>query len=258
MAVTKFSTNSITTNQKTNRSNYAAELQNISFLTEATGGSLSTTIENGITYKVHEFTSSGTFGITSIGSNSTIEYFLLAGGGGAGGGSFQGGAGGGAGGLIISSFTGAIQNYTITVGGAGTNSVISGITTANAGGSGGSWGGAGSPGGSGGGDGGAGGCSTGAGTAGQGNNGGCGATGSEFDPGGGGGGKGGVGGNAGGSVGGAGGAGLTSAFNGVSTLYAKGGGGRSNNSGGGPNQGFGASYAGTGAGSGKVMLRYVI
>lgn len=258
MAVTKFSTNTLTTNQKTNRANHAAEMQNVSVSIVATGGSLSTTTENGINYKVHEFTASGTFEITKIGSNPTIEYFLLAGGGGAGGGAYQGGAGGGAGGLTISSFTGAIGNYTITVGGAGSNSSISGVTTAIAGGSGGSWGGAGGSGGSGGGDGGAGGCSPGAGTAGQGNNGGCGATGSEFDPGGGGGGKGGVGGNAGGTVGGAGGAGLTSVFNGVSTLYAKGGGGRANNSGGGPNQGFGASYAATGAGSGKVMVRYPI
>ena len=59
--------------------------------TVATGGSI-TTDGN---YKVHSFTSSGTFEVTTLGDDDTVEYLVIA--GGAAGGSETGG-GGGAGG----------------------------------------------------------------------------------------------------------------------------------------------------------------
>ncbi len=111
----------------------------------ATGGVI-TTLGS---YKVHEFTSSGTFNVTSPGN---ID-FLVVGGGGTGGDGDDGhggGGGGGAGGLVYITNHGIVNSsYGVTVGGAGGNSFFRG-RTAIAGGAGGTYG-AGSAGGSGGG-----------------------------------------------------------------------------------------------------------
>ena len=84
---------------------------------QATGGNITTIVSGGATYKVHTFTSSGTFTVT--GGNGTAEVLIVAGGGGGGGGaSINGGGGGGAGGLIYnSSVTISSQEYSIVVGG---------------------------------------------------------------------------------------------------------------------------------------------
>jgi hypothetical protein len=87
---------------------------NLSFL--ANGGTETTATINGTTYKIHAFTSSGTFQVTA--GSSQIDVLIVAGGGG-GGGSTAGG--GGAGGLIYQ--TGVLASsgsYTITIGAGGT------------------------------------------------------------------------------------------------------------------------------------------
>ena len=197
-------------------------------MTQATGG-IETTITVGSTsYKVHTFTSSGTFTVTEAG---TVEYLVVAGGG--GGGDRHGG-GGGAGGLLTSSsFNVTVNSLSIVVGaggtagnyesgptatgGAGSNSQFSSVTAFGGGGGGTYDGNPTGTFGSGGGGGGNGLPGI-AGTAGQGNSGGSG----NNPAGGGGGGAGGVGGNA---NNGSGGVGLQSSINGTATFYAGGGGG---------------------------------
>ena len=76
----------------------------------ATGGTVSTYSS----YKVHVFTSSGTFTVSGSG---TVDYMIVAGGG--GGGSL--GGGGGAGGMVTGTASVQPGPYTITVGGGGTN-----------------------------------------------------------------------------------------------------------------------------------------
>ena len=230
-------------------------------------------------YKVHSFTSGGTFAVTGSGD---VEYLVVAGGGGCGtsaGGGFRDG-GGGAGGLLTA--TGhavTAQSYSITVGAGGTvanngtNSVFDTITSVG-GGKGGTSSTAGTAGGSGGG----GGVSAGAGGAGsQGNAGGLGGSGGTSENGGGGGGAGSVGeagSNGGTGQGGDGGIGLANSISGTSTYYAGGGGGRAGNAaphqpigglGGGGNTatsgdpntgGGGGGYSGAG-GSGIVIIRYL-
>ena len=122
----------------------------------ATGGTIT---ESG-DFKIHTFTSSGTFQVTKTSPNSnTVDYLVVAGGGGGGGiGAAQGaGAGGGAGGFRQSfpnpatgGFPISVTSYPITVGGGGTggvyppssnggdgsNSVFSTITSAGGGGGG--------------------------------------------------------------------------------------------------------------------------
>jgi len=201
----------------------------------ATGGTI-TTIGD---YKIHTFTSSGTFEVTS-GDNvngTVVEYLIVAGGG--GGGTLLG-SGGGAGGLLQSSrhFV-SMGEHTVTIGAggagatverqrgaSGNNSVFSSITATGGGG-----GGANAAGQRDGGAGGSGGGASyngtaGAGTAGQGNNGGVGRTSSNFNQAGGGG-AGAVGGNGTSSpnVAGDGGIGLQSSISGTNTYYAGGGGG---------------------------------
>ena len=102
-------------------------------------------------YKVHTFTSSGTFTVSCAGNSggsNSVEYLVVAGGGGAGA---DNGGGGGAGGFRTnypSPATGglsvAAQAYTVTVGGGGgasnpgqrgSNSVFSTITSTGGGGS---------------------------------------------------------------------------------------------------------------------------
>ena len=78
----------------------------------ATGGTISTYTRGGVNYKVHTFTSSGTFAV----SGSKSMTYLVVAGGGAGGEDI--GGGGGAGGLLADSLT-ADQNYSIVIGAGG-------------------------------------------------------------------------------------------------------------------------------------------
>lgn len=224
-------------------------------------------------YRIHRFTSSGTFTTGTFSGN--VEYLVVAGGGGGGNrGSRWGGAGGGGG--LRSSISGVnsgggasteaslsvstSQSYTITVGGGGgpgamsagtggrggTSSIGTAVTTVGGGG-GGAYGG-GSGGSGGGGSNGAGG---GAGTAGQGYNGG-GST--DQGLGGGGGGAAGAGGqnSRGPSLG------FTDKLQSGTVSFSLGG--AMNTGGGGANtgNGGGAGYSGGGAsgGSGVVYIRY--
>lgn len=251
----------------------------------ATGGTI-TTDGN---YKVHTFTSSGTFQITA--GSGTVESLVVAGGGSGGNSSA---AGGGAGGLIYTTpgATYGAGSYTVTVGAGGAgvgpatngndggNSVFDTIT-ATGGGGGGNNAVAGNNGGSGGGGGGtSGGQVGGTGVAGQGFAGGTGVD-VTNSSGGGGGGCGSVGGNAAPAVGGNGGTGCSNSITGSAVFYASGGGGSNsmstqgtasagggangaasaannataNTGGGGGGRGDGAGTSGAG-GSGVVILRY--
>jgi type II secretory pathway pseudopilin PulG len=152
----------------------------------ATGGTISTTTG----YKIHTFTTSGTFTPTG---NCNVEVLVVAGGGAAGtnSGVFKGG-GGGAGGYLATTTSITAGTHEVTVGSGGVatsggNSVFYGLTAIGGGKGGNAQNGAGSNGGSGGG-GGAPGSDPGSGTGGQGYSGG--------------GGSGGQNGGAGGSAGG--------------------------------------------------------
>jgi hypothetical protein len=80
----------------------------------ATGGTESTYSSGGVNYKVHTFTSSGTFTTEASGS---VDVLIVAGGGGGGAG---GGGGGGGGGILYgSSYNVSAQNYTVTIGAGG-------------------------------------------------------------------------------------------------------------------------------------------
>lgn len=95
------------------------EMEPPAFL-EATGGNIT---EDG-DFKIHTFTSSGTFEVTQLGNQTDgtedeVEYLVVAGGG--GGGNISRSGGGGAGGMLDD--TGhvvTVQEYTITVGLGGT------------------------------------------------------------------------------------------------------------------------------------------
>jgi len=247
----------------------------------ATGGTITTDGD----YKVHSFTSNGTFTPTTIANSGEVEYLVIGGGGGAGG-NISGG--GGAGGYRTGYLAVTKQAYTVTigsggsgggingVGAAGSNSVFSTITSTG-GGAGGSYNGNAGNGGSGGG---AGSGTAGTGTSGQGNNGGTGYySGGSNHAGGGGGGAGAVGANGSSGAGGNGGAGVASSITGSSVTRAGGGAGLgsgsagSGGSGGGGDAtttgnatgtagtantgggGGGGTYGGAG-GSGVVIIRY--
>jgi hypothetical protein len=258
----------------------------------ATGGVISEIIG----YRVHTFTSSGTFTVQSGGE---VEYLVVAGGGpGGAGNTNEGGGGGGAGGYLSGYISIFSQSYAVNVGTGGPGSTDSTVNSSNGlnssafglvsigGGSGGSC--SASSGNSGGSGGGGGGCGTaklgGSGTAGQGYGGGMGqwTGGPHPNPGingngGGGGGAGGVGqsgadrapfnGTTTGTIGGAG-AGITSNITGTNVTYAvggDGGAGRSTHAG-----ANGTNYSGNGGGgssgnqlsgnggSGIVIIRYRI
>jgi hypothetical protein len=84
----------------------------------ATGGTITSYTDGGITYDVHTFTGSGTFDVTGGGS---VDYLIVGGGG--GGGASTGG-GGGAGGFVTGTTT--VTNstvYTITVGAGGAGGI---------------------------------------------------------------------------------------------------------------------------------------
>jgi len=103
---------------------------NTTAISPPTGGTITTSGS----FRIHSFTSSGTFTVPSGSTLSNVEYLVVAGGGG-GGGSQQGhqGGGGGAGGLrtsVVGATSGrgssaesritmAAASYTITVGGGG-------------------------------------------------------------------------------------------------------------------------------------------
>ncbi|MCX5792529.1 MAG: hypothetical protein NTY45_10030 [Elusimicrobia bacterium] len=191
-------------------------------------------------YRIHTFTTSGTFTVINGGS---VDY-LVVGGGGSGGGGWQGG-GGGAGGLLTGSLTITAGAKTVTVGAGGTgggtpsassggNSTFDSITATGGGyGAGEPMGGGQNPANGGSGGGGSHGALSGpafvgTGIAGQGNNGGQGisdGTAPGYYIGGGGGGAGAAGQNALYAKGGDGGAGIANSISGSSVYYAGGGGG---------------------------------
>jgi len=252
----------------------------------ATGGTITTSGD----FKIHTFTSSGTFTVTAPGTSdgsNTVDYLVVAGGGGGAGfgGCGLGGGGGGAGGYRESfpnPATGGTpvtaQAYPITVGGgggasvSGSNSIFSSITSAG-GGRGAVNPGAGTAGGSGGGA--SAGGAVGAGNTppvspSQGNNGGSGTgnLGITVTTGGGGGGKGGVGANSAGSgARAAGGSGQASSISASPVTYAGGGrgalntdtssnNGTANEGDGGDGMGGGGGNPAGSGGSGIVIIRY--
>ena len=192
--------------------------------TAATGGSTADVTISGRQFRVHTFTSSGTFAVTTAGTEAEVEFVLVAGGG--TGGNKKHGGGGGAGGYIssvVGEQSGANSsvvskpsisdstNYTITIGAGnsnmsnGSNSSAFGSTAIGGGRGASDGGGAATSGGSGGG-GGAFESGPGSGTANQGNSGGSSGPTSGVYPAGGGGGSQSAGANGSGSSGGNGGA----------------------------------------------------
>ena len=92
-----------------------------SYQAYANGGTITTITQNGVNYRVHTFTSSGTLSVTQSGS---VEVLMVAGGGGGGSAAdslWEAGGGGGAGGLIHSTGFDVTDgtNYTVTIGGGG-------------------------------------------------------------------------------------------------------------------------------------------
>ena len=84
----------------------------VQFIT-ATGGTITTDGD----YKVHSFTSSGTFTVTSLGDFNSVEYLIVAGGGGGG---YETGGGGGAGGFIADSLSSlSVTAYPVVIGAGG-------------------------------------------------------------------------------------------------------------------------------------------
>jgi hypothetical protein len=212
--------------------------------TVATGGTVTDVNIGGILYRLHTFTSSGTFTVTQLGNSNVVDYLVVAGGGSGGG---SGGSGGGGGGGVRSSVsTVALGAYPVVVGPGGTAYTTANGWRGNSGGNS-SWNGVVSIGGGAGagafsavgsaalagGSGGGGSrlvTAAGAGTAGQGFAGGIGRVFSASNaPGGGGGGAGGVGGAPTGTpaqgAGGVGGVGLQLSITGTPTYYGGGGGG---------------------------------
>jgi len=199
----------------------------------ASGGSI--TYSGG--YKIHTFTSSGTFSVTRGGD---VEYLVVAGGGGGGGkpAATSGSGGGGAGGMRTGTLAVTSQPYSITVGGGGTGGAAAGavgtkgtdstfatVTSEGGGYGGGTTGGGSASGGTGGSGGGSDYNATkAAGTSGQGSAGGAGCLASGYG-GGGGGGKSAVGADGAINSGGKGGNGTASSISGSSVSYAGGGGG---------------------------------
>jgi hypothetical protein len=257
----------------------------------ATGGTEITTTVNGVDYRIHTFTSSGTFTVIEGGQ---FEYLIVAGGGGApvSGDGNAGIAGGGGGGVLTGNVifnTGSTIAITVGAGGnnsSGSNSSILNLPVAIGGGRGGVFVQVGFSGGSGGGGGGRLSTAGGAGTAGQGFNGGAARPNNVggASAGGGGGGAGGPGGAGIPARGGDGGPGLQSSFTGVIRFYAGGGGGMANGTGGTGGSGVGGNgvssggsgtfatggagsintgggggggNAGSTGGSGVVIIRYV-
>ena len=258
----------VVTIKVTNSDGAVSPTQTVTAVALPTGGSITTSGS----FRIHTFTSSGTFGLTF---DTAVEYLVIAGGGGAGtrrhaGG---GGAGGyrtnvsgqtsGGGGSAEAALNLTAANYTVTIGAGGTTPANSssntnagataggdttfGSITASGGGRGGTYGSSGTDGGSGGGGGAANNSSTfgGNATASQGSNGGRGGVNTGGGGGGGGGGASAAGGNASGSdgsqQGGNGGDGLSSNITGSAVTRGGGGGGGGDSSG---TRGLGGSGGG--------------
>jgi hypothetical protein len=85
---------------------------------KATGG----TVSDVGNYRIHTFTGSGTFSVTSPGP---VEYLIVAGGGGGGSGRHCGGAGGG--GVLYGSFMAYSSSYSVIVGSGGTAAPANGL-----------------------------------------------------------------------------------------------------------------------------------
>jgi hypothetical protein len=85
----------------------------------ATGGTLTTTVERGVTYRIHSFTTTGNnnFVVQSTGSWSEPMEYLIVAGGGSGHSDVAGGGGGG--GYRTGFFTASAQTYVVTVGAGG-------------------------------------------------------------------------------------------------------------------------------------------
>jgi len=247
----------------------------------ATGGNITTINQNGIWYKVHTFTSNGTFTCTAVCDTTQV---LVVGGGGSGGSAQESGAGGGGGGggvVYAENYPITATSYSITVGSGGASvnystngnagirgnnggNSIFGTITAIGGGGGGAYPtslmtglNGGSGGGAGGGFGGTGGTGTQTSqtnaTNFYTNNGGNSTSGNPYT-GGGGGGAGAPGGASAGATGGAGGSGILNLISGSGVLYGAGGGasggdfnsnGGAGGSGGGGAGGNGSSTVGT-------------
>jgi hypothetical protein len=234
----------------------------------ATGGTITTSGN----YRIHTFTSSGTF---IVNKSMNVDVLIVAGGGGGGGGS---GGGGGAGGLSYNSaYAVSPRTYTIAVGSGGIGSPYQGsdgnpsafgdLSTLGGGG-----GGTATAAGNNGGSGGGGGSwyqAGGSGTVGQGYAGGSGGILQVAS--GGGGGSGSIGGNSPGNYPGAAGSGSQYNISGSSLWYAAGGTGagwgtsntgsagtaNTGNGGNGGNYGPGTYYSGGNGGSGIVIVRYL-
>lgn len=238
----------------------------------ATGGTITTFTEGPATYKMHRFTTNGTFQVTELGTiSNAIEYIVIAGGGAGGDGTSSIGGGGGAGGMVVGAFSVTEPtSIAITVGTGGVLSVVGArgpsggassigalVTTVGGGGGGGLNTTQGANGGSGGGNYAGVTATPGQGTAGQGN---AGSVGLGSGYGGGGGGKGSA------SIGSrGGGAGYFTDIENVYQIYARGGGvpfetitqnaNRGDGGNGKGSGGFASSYNGA---DGVVILRYVI
>jgi hypothetical protein len=91
------------------------------------GNTTTTTTTNGATYKIHTFTSTGTFTVYGYG---LVEILVV---GGGGGGGWDVGGGGGAGGYVETSTFVNTGAYTITIGGGGSGTVGPGGGAANSG-----------------------------------------------------------------------------------------------------------------------------
>ena len=115
------------------------------FPMSASGGTESTEDIGGVDYRVHKFTSNGTFTVSIKGTQGTVQAFLWGGGGGCGGftdtagdpgrGGRNGGGGGGGAYVRALSLPVNAESLSICVGGAGGNGSLG---TSSAGGSGGS------------------------------------------------------------------------------------------------------------------------
>lgn len=87
----------------------------------ATGGNLITEVGE---WRIHRFTSSGTFTVTGYkGDSLTVDYLIVAGGGGGG---MDMGGGGGGGGVLNGTMVLGTGSYTITVGAGGTGAPAAG------------------------------------------------------------------------------------------------------------------------------------
>jgi hypothetical protein len=95
------------------------------------GNSVTEITQDGRTYRVHTFTTTGTsnFQVTSSGDGTPFEYLVVAGGGGGGAsmtvctGNAWTGGGGGAGGVLRGQFVPTAQTYSVTVGAGGLGAV---------------------------------------------------------------------------------------------------------------------------------------